>query len=71
MSLPQTVIVDLREELKEGNRGVISRRLEKELVNNKNNDEQSILFLNKRDMPPSCFAGIAGLHQNVLTAVLL
>ena len=48
MSLPQTVIVDLREELKEGNRGVISRRLEKELVNNKNNDEQSILFLNKR-----------------------
>ena len=48
MPLPQTFIVDLREELKEGNRGVVSRKLEQELVNNKNNQEQSILFLNKR-----------------------
>jgi primosomal protein N' (replication factor Y) len=48
MPLPQTVLVDLREELKEGNRGVLSRKLEEELVNNKNNHEQSILFLNKR-----------------------
>ncbi len=48
LSLPQTLIVDLREELKAGNRGVISRKLEEELVKNKNNQEQSILFLNKR-----------------------
>ena len=48
LPLPQTVIVDLREELKEGNRGVLSRKLEEELVKNKNNQEQSILFLNKR-----------------------
>jgi primosomal protein N' (replication factor Y) len=48
MSLPQTVLVDLREELKEGNRNVLSRKLEEELVKNKNNQEQSILFLNKR-----------------------
>jgi len=48
MSLPQTVLVDLREELKEGNRKVLSRKLEEELVKNKINQEQSILFLNKR-----------------------
>ncbi|NLX63519.1 MAG: primosomal protein N' [Clostridiaceae bacterium] len=46
--LPQTVLVDLREELKEGNRKILSRKLEEELVKNKNNQEQSILFLNKR-----------------------
>ena len=48
MSLPQTVLVDLREELKEGNRKVLSRKLEEELIKNKDNQEQSILFLNKR-----------------------
>ncbi len=48
MPLPQTIIVDLREELKEGNRAVLSRKLEEELVKNKNSQEQSILFLNKR-----------------------
>ena len=48
MSLPQTVLVDLREELKEGNRKIVSRKLEEELIKNKNNNEQSILFLNKR-----------------------
>lgn len=48
MPLPETVIVDLREELKEGNRSVLSRRLEEELIINKRNNEQSILFLNKR-----------------------
>lgn len=48
MPLPQTIIVDLREELREGNRGVISRKLNEELINNKINQDQSILFLNKR-----------------------
>lgn len=48
MPLPETIIVDLREELKEGNRSVLSRRLEEELIVNKRNNEQSILFLNKR-----------------------
>ncbi len=48
MPLPKTIVVDLREELKEGNRSVLSRRLEQELILNKMNNEQSILFLNKR-----------------------
>jgi len=48
MPLPETILIDLREELKAGNRGTLSRRLEKELVLNKRNGEQSILFLNKR-----------------------
>lgn len=46
--LPKTIMIDLREELKEGNRSVISRKLEEELIKNKNNGEQSILFLNRR-----------------------
>lgn len=48
MPLPKTIIVDMREELREGNRGVLSGKLEEELINNKHNLEQSILFLNKR-----------------------
>lgn len=48
MPLPQTFLVDLREELKAGNRSVFSRRLMEELVDNKNKGEQSILFLNRR-----------------------
>ena len=48
MPLPQTILVDLREELKDGNRSIFSRRLEEELVQNKKNGEQSILFLNRR-----------------------
>lgn len=48
MPLPETILVDLREELKDGNRSTLSRRLEKELILNKRNNEQSILFLNKR-----------------------
>lgn len=48
MPLPEMILVDLREELKAGNRGVLSRRLEYELLKNKEKNEQSILFLNKR-----------------------
>ncbi|MCX7772987.1 MAG: primosomal protein N' [Clostridia bacterium] len=48
MPLPAVTVVDLREELKEGNRSVFSRRLEQELVKAKKGGEQSILFLNRR-----------------------
>lgn len=46
--LPQVCTVDMRLELDEGNKGMISRALEDELIRVKKNHEQAILFLNKR-----------------------
>jgi primosomal protein N' (replication factor Y) len=48
LPLPQVTLVDMREELKEGNRSVLSRKLEEELVKAKEAGDQSILFLNRR-----------------------
>ncbi len=48
MPLPIVRTVDLREELKNGNRSVLSTSLEEELVKNKERGEQSILFINRR-----------------------
>ena len=48
LSLPQVLTVDMREELKAGNRSFLSARLEAELLKNQENREQSILFLNRR-----------------------
>lgn len=48
LPLPIVTMVDLREELKEGNHGVLSRRLEEELIRTKQNGEQSIIFINRR-----------------------
>lgn len=46
--LPQTYIVDLRQELKEGNRSIFSRKLQELLADRLAKGEQSILFLNRR-----------------------
>lgn len=46
--LPQVYMVDMRHELGQGNRSMISRALEEELVRVKNSGEQAILFINKR-----------------------
>ena len=46
--LPETEIVDMREELKEGNRSVISRRLADEMDRQLNAGRQVMLFLNRR-----------------------
>ena len=46
--LPQVMIADLRQELRQGNAGVISRVLREELEKNIRAGEQSILFLNRR-----------------------
>lgn len=48
LPVPKIEVVDLRDEHKAGNHGIISRRLEEELVKNKNNGEQSIVFINRR-----------------------
>ena len=48
MELPKVEIVDLREELKNGNRSMISNRLYEEIKQNLENKKQTILFLNRR-----------------------
>ncbi|MCM1188029.1 MAG: primosomal protein N' [bacterium] len=47
-SLPAVHIVDLRQELREGNRSVFSRKLKSLLADRLQKGEQSILFLNRR-----------------------
>lgn len=46
--MPEVLIADMRQELKEGNIGSISSALYKELEKNIQNGEQSILFINRR-----------------------
>lgn len=47
-SLPRVHIVDLRKELREGNRSIFSRKLQEQLADRLSRGEQSILFLNRR-----------------------
>ena len=47
-SLPQVYTVDLREELKSGNRSIFSRKLQELLADRLQKGEQSMLFLNRR-----------------------
>ena len=47
-TLPTVYTVDLRQELKEGNRSIFSRKLQELLADRLTKKEQSILFLNRR-----------------------
>lgn len=47
-TLPKVEIVDLRQELADGNKSMISRRLKEELEINLKNKKQTLLFLNRR-----------------------
>lgn len=47
-SLPRVHIVDLREEMKAGNRSILSRKLEEEMSLRLKKKEQMMLFLNRR-----------------------
>lgn len=51
--LEDSLVVDMREELKNYNKSVFSRVLQKELINNFERREQSILFINRRGYAPS------------------
>lgn len=51
-ALPQVSMVDLKQELRAGNGGVVSRLLQQELQKNLDGGEQSILFLNRRGSSP-------------------
>ncbi|MGB9886244.1 MAG: replication restart helicase PriA [Moorellales bacterium] len=46
--LPEASIVDMREELRQGNPGILSRYLEYRLEQTLNRGEQAVLFLNRR-----------------------
>jgi primosomal protein N' (replication factor Y) (superfamily II helicase) len=48
LDLPPIHIVDMREELKSGNRGIFSRELSEALTSTLKRGEQAILFLNRR-----------------------
>jgi len=48
LDLPPVSVVDMREELKAGNRGIFSRNLLQALGNTLERGEQAILFLNRR-----------------------
>lgn len=47
-NLPTIDIVDMRQELKDGNKSMFSRRLQEEMVNCLEKKEQAIMFLNRR-----------------------
>ena len=46
--LPAVNLVDMREELKAGNRSIFSRRLQEKLADVLDKEQQAILFLNRR-----------------------
>ena len=49
-SLPECEIIDLRAELKEGNRSILSRRLQELLKDRLEKNEQAMLFINRRGL---------------------
>lgn len=47
-AMPDVCVVDMRQELENGNKSIFSNRLKLEIENNLKNGEQTILFLNRR-----------------------
>ena len=58
--LPEVVITDMRQELRNGNGGTLSTRLREELRQNLDRGEQSILFINRRGNSPMVHCGACG-----------
>lgn len=48
--LPEVMIVNMREEYKEGNRSIFSRLLKSEIASALDNREQAVLFINRRGL---------------------
>ena len=46
--MPEVLVCDMRQELAEGNKSMLSRKLKEEIGKNLDNCEQTILFLNRR-----------------------
>ena len=60
LDLPPVHIVDMREELKAGNRGILSRELQEALGTALDQGEQAILFMNRRGTATYVFCRICG-----------
>ncbi|TYQ15630.1 UNVERIFIED_CONTAM: replication restart DNA helicase PriA [Acetivibrio alkalicellulosi] len=70
MILPKVHIVDMRNELSEGNRSIFSRKLAKEIEENIQKKQQTIIFLNRRGyasfvMCRSCGISLKCPHCNI------
>jgi len=63
-ALPPVQIIDMRTELKSGNRGVFSLALEEALTSTLARDEQAILFLNRRGTATYVFCRDCGTSLN-------
>jgi len=63
-ALPPVQIIDMRTELKSGNRGVFSHALEEALTSVLARDEQAILFLNRRGTATYVFCRDCGTSLN-------
>ncbi len=60
LQLPSVRIVDMREELKAGNRGILSRELHEALEQTLGRAEQAILFMNRRGTATYVFCRTCG-----------
>lgn len=58
--LPKVEIIDMKNELRQGNGSTISRALRSQLTRNISNGEQSILFLNRRGASNQLICGSCG-----------
>ncbi len=63
LALPEIVVSDMREELKEGNRSMLSAELENSIRNALEKKEQIILFLNRRGMSTYVFCRNCGYSE--------
>ncbi|MDR3573030.1 MAG: primosomal protein N' [Anaerolineaceae bacterium] len=60
LPLPPVRLVDMRQELKEGNRSIFSRQLQESLASVLENEQQAILFLNRRGSSSYIFCRSCG-----------
>lgn len=64
-ALPTVEIVDMREELRDGNRSMFSKALHEKIADRLEKKEQMVLFLNRRGILHLLCAVIAGTLYNV------
>jgi primosomal protein N' (replication factor Y) len=59
-TLPQVVLADMKEELQNGNSGILSARLREEMEENFRHGEQTILYLNRRGASRTVLCPVCG-----------
>ncbi len=69
-ALPEIDIVDMREELSEGNRSMFSKDLREAIQLRLDRQEQVVLFLNRRGYASFMLSvGIVDMYRNVQTVI--